>query len=177
MSYQCNGKTTVYTSGCWKKVGGKMEFVETTFERPTDFDGLLEPLRTEQVSPYECISSSSESPNSPGKEICSFVEQSNKHVSFYCQDERPSSNNMTGKIMERLDELENVLQSIQQENKALKRNVAVHESNIDGQLTYIYSLEQNLARLDQYGRRENIELLGIPSSVKDSELKLKLSKS
>ena len=80
MSFQCDGKTTVYTSGCWQKIEGKMEFVETTFERPTDFDCLFEPQSLDQVSLdiYEDRSSSSfySSHSSVSKsEVCNIVEQ------------------------------------------------------------------------------------------------------
>ena len=66
---------------------------------------------------------------------------------------------------------------VQERNKALtsdlRRLEAKHlisESKIDENTDYIYFLEREVARLDQYGRRENIELLGIPNTVKDSEL-------
>ena len=35
-------------------------------------------------------------------------------------------------------------------------------------------MEREVARLDQYGRRENIEVIGIPNTVNDSELELNI---
>ena len=35
---------------------------------------------------------------------------------------------------------------------------------------YIYYLEKHVSRLDQYGRRENIEIIGIPEHVSDKNL-------
>ena len=164
-----------------------MEFVETTFERPTDFDCLFEPQSLDQVSLdiYEDRSSSSfySSHSSVSKtEVCNIVEQSNVHFAqstsevLHWQKQPSLWNNLPDNILERLGELENALQSLQQENNKLKMNVADHESNLNDQLSYIYSLEQNLSRLDQYGRRENIELLGIPSSIKDHALETEVLK-
>ena len=34
----------------------------------------------------------------------------------------------------------------------------------------VVELESDLARLDQYGRRENIEIAGVPNKVSDKDL-------
>ena len=44
------------------------------------------------------------------------------------------------------------------------------ELNIKDQSEYITFLESELSRLDQYGRRENLEIIGIPSRITDNYL-------
>ena len=76
------------------------------------------------------------------------------------------------------------LQAIQQDiievketNKKLANELAkikakhlMSEAKIDENLDYIYFLEREVARLDQYGRRENVELIGIPESIGHRDL-------
>ena len=175
MSFQCNGETTVFTTGSWQKKGGKMEFVETTVETSTNYDCLGEPSSSEQVrfDFYGDISlySSYLKPCSVGDNVENKSDQSiESHEGLTTLDQPCISSNLPLDIMERLYQLETDVKSLQQENYRLKSAVADQESNLDEQLSYIYSLEKDLSRLDQYGRRENIEIIGIPSNVRDNEL-------
>ena len=52
----------------------------------------------------------------------------------------------------------------------LKAKHLMSDSKIEENLDYIYFLEREVARLDQYGRRENVEILGIPNNIKDCDL-------
>ena len=84
--------------------------------------------------------------------------------------------------LDELDELQSIRQNIveiqETNNKMLKelhRLKAKHimsEAKIEENMDYIYFLEREVARLDQYGRRENIEMIGIPNSVKDGDLEV-----
>ena len=56
------------------------------------------------------------------------------------------------------------------ENKRLKSEVKGNTKDLEDQYNFICSLEEDLSRLEQYGRRENIGLSGIPAHVTDSEL-------
>ena len=73
-------------------------------------------------------------------------------------------------ILKRLDVLEGENQKMKRQLKRLNTRIEVAEENIEDHHDYIYFLEKNLARLDQYGRRENIEIAGIPSNVADKHL-------
>ena len=56
------------------------------------------------------------------------------------------------------------------EIKNLKRRIMESEYNIEDNTDYIYFLEKEVARIDQYGRRENVEISGIPENIPDIEL-------
>ena len=56
----------------------------------------------------------------------------------------------------------------------LQTRVSKFEKLLDDHSECIFSLEQNVSRLDQYGRRENIEIAGIPEFISDKELESKV---
>ena len=58
----------------------------------------------------------------------------------------------------------------------IHQRLAMAEERLDEQLDYITFLEQELSRLDQYGRRENVEILGIPARVSDQNLETEVIK-
>ena len=62
--------------------------------------------------------------------------------------------------------MEKNIDSLKSMSTSLKRA----ERNIKDQSDYIIFLESELSRLDQYGRRENIEIIGIPSRISDNYL-------
>jgi hypothetical protein len=51
-----------------------------------------------------------------------------------------------------------------------RSNLDDTDSYLDQVDEYIYALERSVAQLDQYGRRENIEISGIPNNVPKQQL-------
>ena len=134
-----------------------MEFVEEIFETTTNFDCLEEPSCSEQVSSEVYGGSSLYSSYLKPCSVEENTNESEQSIESYERlnilDEPCVSSNLPMKsIMERLHQLETDVKSLQQENYRLKSAVADQESNLDEQLTYIFSLEKDLSRLDQYGR-------------------------
>ena len=71
----------------------------------------------------------------------------------------------------------NDISSIKETNKRLENDIKEIKSyakkcneKIDENIDYIYYLEKEVARLNQYGCRENVEICGIPESVSDRNL-------
>ena len=58
----------------------------------------------------------------------------------------------------------------------LSLNSKETQDQLDEYSDYVYFLEQEVSRLDQYGRRENIEIIGIPSSISDTKLETEVIK-
>ena len=58
----------------------------------------------------------------------------------------------------------------------MRTRIRETENNLDEQQDYLYFLEKQLSRLDQYGRRENIEIAGIPSKITDNKLEVETLK-
>ena len=83
---------------------------------------------------------------------------------------------MSEDLYKRLVDLEINNSQMKNEIKRLRSRIKISEENIDDHHDYIYFLQNNLARLDQYGRRENIEILGIPSRVNDRQLETEVLK-
>ena len=54
--------------------------------------------------------------------------------------------------------------------QSLLSRVSCTDALVDHHSEYISTLESNLARLDQYGRRQNIEIAGIPESINNNNL-------
>ena len=89
----------------------------------------------------------------------------------------PSKYNMDPEFVERLELVERELAELRikyinlsTENSNLKDKVHELEDDKDDILTSLVFLEKNLDKLNQYGRRENIELSGIPSNIPQKEL-------
>ena len=59
---------------------------------------------------------------------------------------------------------------LEQGSASLQKRLIETESYLDQVDEYIYALERSVAQLDQYGRRENIEISGIPNSVPKQHL-------
>ena len=79
-------------------------------------------------------------------------------------------------ILSRLNLLEKENQSLKNELKKVKSRVSELEDINDDQWENIYVLEKQLNRLDQYGRRENVEIVGIPNEVTDRDLEVEVIK-
>ena len=73
-------------------------------------------------------------------------------------------------FLDRLNTLENNNVKLENTVKKLRSRVREAEDNLDNQLDYIFGLEKQLNRLDQYGRRENVEVIGIPANIPDDKL-------
>ena len=80
------------------------------------------------------------------------------------------SNDQYHSLLGELNELKNCNVDLVKQYKTMKRRIGKAEQSIDEQLDYIYFLEREVARLDQYGRRENLEIAGIPEYISDNEL-------
>ena len=52
----------------------------------------------------------------------------------------------------------------------LKERMEKNKKIVSNYLEYIHCLEKKVSQLDQYGRRENIELAGIPSKIPNNDL-------
>ena len=81
-----------------------------------------------------------------------------------------------GNILERLNVIESNEFELEKSNKKLYSRLQKAEFNITEHLNYITFLEQEVSRLDQYGRRENIEILGIPTRINDKQLEKEVLK-
>ena len=148
-----NGNTTKVTSGSWERIEGKMQFVENSFVVPAMNEDL-----ENTPSDFKVVSNNVLKDGEPS---------STSYAYPYFSD---STDIYIHEIGAKLEDLENRLDLLQQENKSLKSKVRGNEKHLDEQLSYIYSLEKVLSRLDQYGRRENIEIQGIPADVPDMKL-------
>ena len=73
-------------------------------------------------------------------------------------------------FVDRLNTLEKNNVKLENTVKKLRSRVREAEDNLDNQLDYIFGLEKQLNRLDQYGRRENVEVIGIPANIPDDKL-------
>ena len=80
------------------------------------------------------------------------------------------SNPLDSLFLTRLSTLENENNKMKDELRKLRTRIVISEENIDDQWDYIYALEKQVSKLDQYGRRENVEIAGIPSNVSDKNL-------
>ena len=98
-------------------------------------------------------------------------------VSQYNSSIEDNHSSFNSPHQEDYSQLVNRISVIEAENTKMKRQLKrflnrlqVAEDNIDEQQEYTYFLEKQLSKLDQYGRRENIEISGIPSNVTDRQL-------
>ena len=86
-----------------------------------------------------------------------------------------SVTNLETKLLSRFDELtkallnvkDAIIKNLQTENERLREKVCSLENKVT-------SLEIDQNKLEQYGRRNNIEVSGIPDSVKDNCLEEKI---
>ena len=112
-------------------------------------------------------------------EIVNTDDESNTHdknadrISFSLKEIPPldSCNTITNQdILNHLSNIEEDNKKLTREMKSLRSRLKIAEQDIEEDHEHIFFLEKQLARLDQYGRRENIEISGIPSNVTDNNL-------
>ena len=72
------------------------------------------------------------------------------------------------KIMQ--DVKQNILDKLTKENKKLRNRVTVLEDETDHLYDKVYELEKVVHNMNQYGRKNNIEIRGIPDGVTNEEL-------
>ena len=73
-------------------------------------------------------------------------------------------------IIDRLSFVEEKYMQTERKLNILRSRLRDAEKDIDDQYDYTTFLEKQLCRLEQYGRRENIEIVGIPANITDQQL-------
>ena len=69
-----------------------------------------------------------------------------------------------------------MMENVELKNKVtkLEKSKASQDKRLDGQFNRIIELETDLGKLNQYGRRNNLELTGIPETVEQDDLEEKV---
>ena len=73
-----------------------------------------------------------------------------------------------------INELKAEINSLRKENKSLKTELSSIRSSLKSQEEIIYNLEKDLINHQQYSRRNNIEIVGIPEEVTQEQLENKV---
>ena len=102
-------------------------------------------------------------------------QQSNVSTDQSSNDETSQIARLESKLLSRFDNLSTeflnlkdvFIKNLQIENESLRNRVSYLNKRI-------VSLESNHNMLEQYGRRNNIEITGIPDTVQDNELEKKV---
>ena len=79
-------------------------------------------------------------------------------------------NTKINSILEDITLLKNKNAELQRKNDKLEKRLADIENYADVLYDEIYENENDLHALQQYSRRENIELIGIPDSISQANL-------
>ena len=90
-------------------------------------------------------------------------------------------NSVVENILKRLDVLESnetksseTIKKLQEENKSLRKRVEDLEVTVDDNELRFIDVEKSVLGVEQYSRRENFEIAGIPTNVPQHELKDKV---
>ena len=75
---------------------------------------------------------------------------------------------------DRIEKLEIEIDTISKENKQLKKFTNNIREEIDYNTDSIYYIEKDLNQYQQYGRRESLEISGIPEDIPQNELELRI---
>ena len=115
------------------------------------------------------------------QEVCNIVPSKGVNSSTYTVNVSSvkSANNFDNNVVEKKNNnqlLEPRNNKMESELKVLKARIQKCEDFLDDQLDYIHHLEKQISRLDQYGRRENIEIAGIPAKVHNKNLETEVLK-
>lgn len=69
---------------------------------------------------------------------------------------------------------EEIIERLQEENNLLKVEMSHLKDNLNEKTQLIIDMEKDIIDVQQYIRRNNIEIMGIPSTVKDNDLEKKV---
>ena len=69
---------------------------------------------------------------------------------------------------------EEIIERLQEENNLLKVEMSHLKDNLNEKTQLIIYMEKDIIDVQQYIRRNNIEIMGIPSTVKDNDLEKKV---
>ena len=94
----------------------------------------------------------------------SFKNMIIKEITSLKEDLSNSLNNSKNEIIEKL----------QNENKELQDKVLCLENLVSSQEELIIDMERDICEVQQYQRRNNVEITGIPESIKQHELESKV---
>ena len=72
------------------------------------------------------------------------------------------------------EKMVNEISTLKEENKTLKRQLKDLDKDMDEYDEWITNIETTTSQIDQYIRRENLEISGIPSSTPQHELEGKV---
>ena len=67
-----------------------------------------------------------------------------------------------------------IIQRLQKENLVLKKSVSNLKNELEDQNDLMHEMERDIVELQQYVRRNNIEIVGIPESVQQEDLEEKV---
>ncbi len=73
-------------------------------------------------------------------------------------------------LSDAINHLNNAICTLKVENRELKAEIGQLREEVWDSWDSIYYIEKDLSQFQQYNRRENVEIMGIPDSVKDNEL-------
>ena len=96
------------------------------------------------------------------------VDETNLYNTINLSTEFESSDDT--QIVKQIQEIIHTNKLLIADQVLLKKLMEKNEKTVSNYLEYIHRLEKEVSRLDQYGRRENIELAGLPSKIPDREL-------
>ena len=160
MSFQANDETTQHNGGEWKKVDGKLVFVEESYMTSSEQNYIF----GSSIHRNDCIDiTTNTDTNTKRRSFASVVSSTH-------DTEVSNISANYDSILNKVKEIEMEIKIVKEENATLRKKVAKNKKEMDHQLDYIYTLEIDMNRLNQYGRRQNIEISGIPSTVRDQEL-------
>ena len=72
--------------------------------------------------------------------------------------------------MNKIDSLENKIKQITDINQQFQIEIDKLKFDLDMSLKAVDTLGKGLNKLEQYNRRENVEIIGLPDSIKNVEL-------
>ena len=131
----------------------------------------------DNVSVTSEISSSSFHDSSLPSNRSWFDTMENQLLASSVDQELPSPSEYNeGCILERLAKVESNELKLYSSYKKLEVELGETRRTNDILQKQVIELEKDLARLDQYGRRENVEIAGIPNSVNDKALEKEIIK-
>lgn len=122
---------------------------------------------TESVESSISETSNSSFSDDPGKSKIKFISD----IDYNIIEERYQ--NLFSKNISAFQQKYNIME-LEMEN--LMGRVDENKDIIQKQTEHIYTLEKELTKLEQYGRRENIEIIGIPSKITQQKLETEVLK-